>query len=374
MSDDERTLKQKIIFYTTAFFVLLGTFSLFSFLFLVPFVIEPAFQTIFMKFDENRAQCFTDETISKAGTKNCTWTSCREGCTRDIYTCTQIYVNYKIFSNGTNPNDETVMDPSTPPDPKLREHRRRRRSIAEYDYVDSNDNTLDMGESIDEDGVDDYPNEPTEGLMPNSSEFFYRRARLFPNVKGCGYPPFLNCTIWNKFYQQEGANFSCYYSTVDPRLVVTHLDMWKNSLHLILAMAIPIPSFIISVIYLTFAYFKIYNEDEENEPLDKNAEEIADDDAIEDGNPAIELNEDGTERSINKDSNENGQVPNGNSLSPSAEANSFGHQLKVQMADEMSRESLEGGLISNSESTQGNMAKTMMTSITTPPHSSIAAV
>jgi Na+ channel auxiliary subunit TipE len=130
--------------------------------------------------------------------------------------------------------------------------------------------------------------------------------------------------------------------------------MWKNSLHLILAMAIPIPSFIISVIYLTFAYFKIYNEDEENEPLDKNAEEIADDDAIEDGNPAIELNEDGTEKSINKDSiAENGQIPNGNSLTPSGEASSFGHQLKVKMADEMSRESLEGGLIPNSESNQG---------------------
>lgn len=167
------------------------------------------------------------------------------------------------------------------------------------------------------------------------------------------YPPFLNCTIWNKNYQSEGANFSCYYSRIDPRLVVTHLDMWKNSLHLVLAMAIPIPSFIISVIYLTFAYFKIYNEDEENEPLDKNAEEIADDDAIEDGNPAIELNEDGTEKSINKDSAENGQIPNGNSLTPSVETNSFGHQLKVKMADEMSRESLEGGLISHSESTQG---------------------
>lgn len=102
---------------------------------------------------------------------------------------------------------------------------------------------------------------------------------------------------------------------------------------------------------MTFAYFKIYAEDEENEPLDKNAEEIADDDAIEDGSP--ELNEDGTEKSINKDSTENGQIPNGNSLTPSVETNSFGHQLKVKMADEMSRESLEGGLISNSESTQG---------------------
>jgi hypothetical protein len=156
--------------------------------------------------------------------------------------------------------------------------------------------------------------------------------------------------VWNKFYQREGANFSCYYSRVDPRLVVTHLDMSKNTLHLVLAMAIPIPSFIISVIYLTFAYFKIYNEDEENEPLDKNAEEIADDDVMEDGQNPVEG--DDTEKSINKD----GQLPNGNSLTPnSAEANSFGHQFKVKMADEMSRESLEdgGGLISHSDSTQG---------------------
>lgn len=169
------------------------------------------------------------------------------------------------------------------------------------------------------------------------------------------YPPFLNCTVWNKFYQRENANFSCYHSRIDPRLVVTHLDMSKNTLHLVLAMAIPIPSFIISIIYLTFAYFKIYNEDEENEPLDKNAEEIADDDIIEEGNPGIELNEDDTEKSINKESIENGQIPNGNSLTPNsaAEANSFGHHLKVKMADEMSRESLEGGLISHSESTQG---------------------
>lgn len=190
MSDDDRTFKQKLLFYTTAFFVLLGTFSLFSFLFLVPFVIEPAFQTIFMEFDENRAQCFTDETIVKAGTRNCTWTSCREGCTRDIYTCTQIYVNYKRFVNGTNPYEHTVMDPSTPPLPKKPDpddENRKRRSITDYDYVDSNDNSIDMGEASDVGGGMDYPNEPTEGLMPNSSEFYYRRARLFPNVKGCGW-------------------------------------------------------------------------------------------------------------------------------------------------------------------------------------------
>jgi hypothetical protein len=92
--------------------------------------------------------------------------------------------------NGTNPYEETIMNPASPPEPKKRgeeeEESRRRRSISDYDYVDSNDNPVDMGESNDGGGGMDYPNEPTEGLMPNSSEFYYRRARLFPNVKGCG--------------------------------------------------------------------------------------------------------------------------------------------------------------------------------------------
>lgn len=185
---DDRTLKQKLLFYTTASFVLIATFSLFSFLFLVPFVIEPAFQTIFMEFDESRAQCFTDEAIVRAGTKNCTWTSCREGCTRDVYQCTQIYVNYKIFPNGTNPYPETILDYSTPPDPvkKDGENRRRRRDT-NLDYLAGDDDPNDLEESKDDDiSSDDYPDEPAEGLMPNSSEYFYRRARLFPNVKGCG--------------------------------------------------------------------------------------------------------------------------------------------------------------------------------------------
>lgn len=61
--EDPRSLKDKLLFYTTAFFILLGTFSLFAFLFLVPFVIEPAFTTIFMHFDTRPAMCVTVDTV-----------------------------------------------------------------------------------------------------------------------------------------------------------------------------------------------------------------------------------------------------------------------------------------------------------------------
>lgn len=80
-----------------------------------------------------------------------------------------------------------MQNPSTPPEPTLPprpdDDRRRKRS---NDYPEteeySDSNNIELPDPVDS----DYPNEPTEGLMPNSSEFFYRRARLFPNVKGCG--------------------------------------------------------------------------------------------------------------------------------------------------------------------------------------------
>lgn len=66
---EKQTFLQKLLFYTTAFFVLLGTFSLFAFLFLVPFVIDPAFTTIFMQFDTRPAECITIDVESRRASR-----------------------------------------------------------------------------------------------------------------------------------------------------------------------------------------------------------------------------------------------------------------------------------------------------------------
>lgn len=345
----QETFKEKLLFYTTAFFVLLGTFSLFGFLFLVPFVIEPAFTTIIMEFDETPADCVTAEVENFRGVSNCSWTSCREGCTREVYECTQIRVNYKRNIPPSNSTNDTLSEEikvvelpaATHKQMHYRQphHVRVERGIREYDYADGEPQTDERDRQSDGSIFPEYPDENERG---NSSLYFFG-ARLFPNVKGCGYPPTLNCTIWTKKYKAIGTNFSCYYSRVDPTLVVSDLDMKQNSLNLIYALAIPIPSFIVAVIYLTFAYFKIYNEDEESAPLDQNAEEIAGEDdvaAVEDVDVI---------------------VPNGTAtmsvasapMSPTSDVTSFGHQLKVKMADEMSRDSLDGAFISNSGSIPG---------------------
>lgn len=104
-------------------------------------------------------------------------------------------------------------------------------------------------------------------------------------------------------------------------------------MNLVYAMAIPIPSFIISVIYLTIAYFKIYND-----------EEVALVGAEEDGQA-----EAGAEDGAAPGDDAVTPLPTLGSgvVTPGSEAflenlESFGHQLKVAMADDISRESLDG--------------------------------
>ncbi|KAM8710781.1 hypothetical protein ACLKA7_017416 [Drosophila subpalustris] len=444
---DKRTGKEKLLFYTTAFFILLGTFSLFAFLFLVPFVIEPAFTTIFMQFEEVPALCETYDTEIFFGAKNCSWSSCREGCTKDIYTCTQIRVNYRLnlynFMDEFNFTEYHInLKEAERVIPPVKRTDRYERALRDYEYDNlggGDANTIDMDMDVgssaagrfeqlnfgDADGSNGYLieesedtaagtllngerrpfdeiSELNEGLMGPNSTYFYVGARLFPNVKGCGYPPMLNCTIWLKRYTKIGIKFPCYYSKVDPSLVISDLDYWQNTLNLVYSMAIPIPSFIISVIYLTYAYFKIYNEDEETAPLDKNAEDmdIDDIDAVDDSDGAVLADNVAGSQIVNMDSTTNdscleGVLPNGGPgmtrcisqggsittpghfiaqspagsqlMTPNSEINSFGHQLKVQMADELSRDSLENGVLSTSNSVQGNLSKTMTTSISTPP-------
>ncbi|XP_008473259.1 protein tipE-like [Diaphorina citri] len=191
--------REKLLFYTTAFFILLAIFSLFGFLFLVPFVIEPACTTIMREFDEVPATCETIQVENLRGASNCSWTSCREGCTREIYECTQITVSYKVSVNTSVQSTITAQS--------LRLYNRFRRAVLGEDDV--------LLPSF-EDNFLETPAIP-EG---NSSEWDFVGAKFFPNVKGCGYPPYLNCSIFHKKYAVVGKQYPCYYSTVEPALVI----------------------------------------------------------------------------------------------------------------------------------------------------------
>ena len=72
--------------------------SIILFMFASIWFIDPALLTLVLQFRE--ARCRTEAAAVLVGISNCSWTSCRVGCTRDVYKCWQVQVRYD-FVEGT---------------------------------------------------------------------------------------------------------------------------------------------------------------------------------------------------------------------------------------------------------------------------------
>lgn len=84
--------KEWMIYVTTLTFSLLAIFSAATFCFLVPLLIEPALATLQHKFIQTNCSTISGEWME--GRHKCQWSSCREGCTKEIFDCWQIRVKY----------------------------------------------------------------------------------------------------------------------------------------------------------------------------------------------------------------------------------------------------------------------------------------
>eukprot|EP00095_Tigriopus_kingsejongensis_P009662 snap_masked-scaffold1197_size55989-processed-gene-0.4 protein:Tk09662 transcript:snap_masked-scaffold1197_size55989-processed-gene-0.4-mRNA-1 annotation:"sodium channel auxiliary subunit -like protein" len=195
-----------LLFYLTAFFVLLAIFSIFALIFLVPFFIDPAWSTLQADFEPRGLKCRTISGVYKEGRSNCEWSSCEEGCTKTIYTCWQIEVEYE--------------------------------NLLAFNRSDSH--------------------EPEK--FPIQDDVPVKVGKLFPNIKGCGYPPSISCPDFVDKYKTNGTTFTCFVSKKMPEIVLAELDLDQVRDELFYSLAIPIPCLLASVVYLVVAYFYIYDD------------------------------------------------------------------------------------------------------------------
>lgn len=91
------TFVEKVKFYTSLCLGTTALLSVFAFSFLIPFVVDPSITTIMANFDATPVACTTATHIYTEGLSNCTWASCKEGCTSVTPRCHQIYVNYSAI-------------------------------------------------------------------------------------------------------------------------------------------------------------------------------------------------------------------------------------------------------------------------------------
>ena len=101
----QRTFRQRFNFYATSVLALVATSGGAALLFLVPLYVDPAISTLAADFSPETVPCSTFRREDLVGLFNCTWSSCREGCTSDVYRCTHIYVTYKPWSNVKTKNE-----------------------------------------------------------------------------------------------------------------------------------------------------------------------------------------------------------------------------------------------------------------------------
>ena len=77
-------------YYTSLMLGTLCIVCIFAFLFLVPFVLDPAISTLMHEFVDSPVTCRVSQVEVKHGKSNCKWSSCREGCTADMFQCYQV--------------------------------------------------------------------------------------------------------------------------------------------------------------------------------------------------------------------------------------------------------------------------------------------
>ena len=98
----------------------------------------------------------------------------RLGCTRDVYKCWQVQVKFHFVP------DAPVY---SPPWASL--------------------STFDRG------GVNNADYSDEDASVPATT------ARLYPNVRGCGYPPELNCEKFYEDHMKIATSYKCWVSTMD---------------------------------------------------------------------------------------------------------------------------------------------------------------
>lgn len=187
----KRTWRERANFYATSTLAFFSVSAGASLLFLVPLYVDPAISTLVSDFVDTPTWCTTTRREDVVGIMNCSWSSCREGCTSDMYKCTHIYVTY-IESNFTfMPNISTMM-------------------------------------------------------LANMTELEHsEEAMLLVNIKGCGYPPSISCNNFSDAYGVEGAIYPCHYSRMNKTVVLTSYDRGNQVSTIIHFFVVP---FIITVI------------------------------------------------------------------------------------------------------------------------------
>jgi len=202
---------ENLKYYTSLVLGTLCIVNVFAFLFLVPFVLDPAISTLRHRFVENPVTCKVTNVSVKQGKSQCLWSSCREGCTSDMFQCYQVRVQYIDQDYKNN----TAIDEF---------HESTWKNLSRYDNLE-NETRID--------------------------------TPLLVNIKGCGYPPEISCPAFANHFNEifrARQTFPCHYSKENPWIVLQNYDYKKTMGKIVGSIMIPNVIFAVSLLILLYWY------------------------------------------------------------------------------------------------------------------------
>lgn len=192
----QRSFRERASFYATSTLAFFSVTAGASLLFLVPLYVDPAISTLVSDFIDAPTWCKTLRRENVIGINNCSWSSCREGCTSDLYRCTHIYVAFLEATNDTLLGN--LSSAITAAIPRAQSHAKSLMQSAAAELR----NLTEF----------EAPAEPDDESI------------LLVNIKGCGYPPSVTCSNFFDLYGTEDAVFPCFYSRLNRTVVLTSYD------------------------------------------------------------------------------------------------------------------------------------------------------
>ena len=174
-----------------------------SLLFLVPMIIDPAVATLNFNFVHKPVVVEVMSFRQVLGISNISWCSCTEACTKDIYSCYQIEVGYnKLYDSRNLMKGHAVVQKDSD----------RSSQLDEYSSSPPSTTTTTL------------KSESELVRKKRSQDYEVPNAKLLVNIKGCGYPPQVNCSKFKESYGLQGRLFYGYYSEVDPYIVLANFS------------------------------------------------------------------------------------------------------------------------------------------------------
>ncbi|XP_050733148.1 uncharacterized protein LOC127006836 [Eriocheir sinensis] len=218
----------------TSLLVLGATLGLPAFYMTLFLLLSPGLSTLAAHF--HPAICTVASSVVLEGNKNCTWSSCRQGCTAvEMFRCWQVFVIAQVaHENQTSGNgSELVKD---------------KESMTEEDE----------GKAKGKDKTEEYQTErrqeATNELSITNMDILLLKetgtlTRLQVNVEGCGY---LSCEAWWERHGRLGSTYACYLSA-DGRVAVPDVNLKAAATKVVLGM-LPLILMTVAIVVLSILY------------------------------------------------------------------------------------------------------------------------